>query len=124
MNGWTRWPSGRRAKASTPISIVFTEFGAMKQTIDGMEIGRASRARWLRDTSASIESRGWGWTAYVLRDDPFGLYVHESDRNPDPESDARAAAQRSPLSSPAGRMSGSNAATNAGSSSHRDRAPA
>jgi endoglucanase len=65
--------------------IVFTEFGAMKQTINGVEIGRASRARWLRDTSASIESHGWGWTAYVLRDDPFGLYVHESDRNPDPE---------------------------------------
>jgi endoglucanase len=65
--------------------IVFTEFGAMKQTTDGVEIGRASRARWLRDTSASIESHGWGWTAYVLRDDPFGLYVHESDRYPDPD---------------------------------------
>jgi hypothetical protein len=65
--------------------IVFTEFGAMKQTIDGVEIDRASRARWLRDTSAAIESHGWGWTAYVLRDDPFGLYVHESDRYPDPE---------------------------------------
>ena len=64
--------------------IVFTEFGAMKQTIDGIEIDRASRARWLRDTSESIESHGWGWTAYVLRDDPFGLYVHESDRYPDP----------------------------------------
>jgi endoglucanase len=64
--------------------IVFTEFGAMKQTIEGVEIDRASRARWLRDTSASIESRGWGWTAYVLRDDPFGLYVRESDRFPDP----------------------------------------
>jgi endoglucanase len=64
--------------------IVFTEFGAMKQTIDGVEIGRASRARWLRDTSAGIASHGWGWTAYVLRDDPFGLYLHEGDRNPDP----------------------------------------
>ena len=65
--------------------IVFTEFGAMKETIDGVEIGRASRARWLRDTAASIASHGWGWTAYVLRDDPFGLYVHESDRKPDPD---------------------------------------
>jgi endoglucanase len=65
--------------------IVFTEFGAMKQTIDGVEIDRGSRARWLRDTAASIESHGWGWTAYVLRDDPFGLYAHMSDRNPDPE---------------------------------------
>jgi endoglucanase len=64
--------------------IVFTEFGAMKQTIEGVEIDRASRARWLRDTSASIESHGWGWTAYVLRDDPFGLYLRESDRFPDP----------------------------------------
>ena len=80
--------------------IVFTEFGAMKQTIAGMEIGRASRARWLRDTSASIESHGWGWTAYVLRDDPFGLYVHESDRNPDPEL-MRALHLNDPLSSPA-----------------------
>jgi hypothetical protein len=57
----------------------------MKQTIAGMEIDRASRARWLRDAAASIASHGWGWTAYVLRDDPFGLYVKESDRNPDPE---------------------------------------
>lgn len=65
--------------------IVFTEFGAMKETVDGVQIGRASRARWLRDTSAAIASHGWGWTAYVLRDDPFGLYVHEGDRNPDPE---------------------------------------
>jgi hypothetical protein len=65
--------------------IVFTEFGAMKQTIGEVEIDRASRARWLRDASASIESHGWGWTAYVLRDDPFGLYVRESDRYPDPE---------------------------------------
>ena len=65
--------------------IVFTEFGAMKQTINGEEIGRASRARWLRDTAAGIASHGWGWTAYVLRDDPFGLYRHEGDRNPDPD---------------------------------------
>jgi hypothetical protein len=65
--------------------IVFTEFGAMKHLIDGVEFDRASRARWLRDTSASIESHGWGWTAYVLRDDPFGLYLHETDRNPDPD---------------------------------------
>jgi endoglucanase len=63
--------------------IVFTEFGAMKQTIDTVEIDRASRARWLRDTSSSIESHGWGWTAYVLRDDPFGLYAHRTDRYPD-----------------------------------------
>ena len=80
--------------------IVFTEFGAMKQTINGMEIGRTSRARWLRDTSTSIESHGWGWTAYVLRDDPFGLYVHEGDRNPDPEL-MRALHLNDPLSSPA-----------------------
>lgn len=65
--------------------IVFTEFGAMKETIGGAEIGRSSRARWLRDTAASIASHGWGWTAYVLRDDPFGLYVQESDRYPDPD---------------------------------------
>jgi endoglucanase len=65
--------------------IVFTEFGAMKQTEGGVEIDRASRARWLRDASAAMERHGWGWTAYVLRDDPFGLYVHEGDRYPDPE---------------------------------------
>jgi len=65
--------------------IVFTEFGAMKQTIAGMEIDRASRARWLRDAAASIASHGWGWTAYVLRDDPFGLYRRMSDRFPDPD---------------------------------------
>jgi hypothetical protein len=64
--------------------IVFTEFGAMKQTIDGVEIDRASRARWLHDTAAAIAGHGWGWTAYVLRDDPFGLYVRDTDRYPDP----------------------------------------
>jgi hypothetical protein len=65
--------------------IVFTEFGAMKQTVNGVQFDRASRARWLRDASASIENHGWGWTAYVLRDDPFGLYVQEADRFPDPD---------------------------------------
>ncbi len=64
--------------------IVFTEFGAMKQTIQGVEIDRGLRARWLHDASAAIASHGWGWTAYVLRDDPFGLYASMHDRNPDP----------------------------------------
>jgi hypothetical protein len=97
MNKVADWQA-REGVASS--QIVFTEFGAMKQTIDGVEIGRASRARWLRDTAAAIASRGWGWTAYVLRDDPFGLYVHESDRNPDPEL-MRALHLNDPLSSPA-----------------------
>jgi len=65
--------------------IVFTEFGAMKVTVNGQQIDRASRVRWLRDVSAGIESHGWGWTAYVLRDDPFGLYARMTDRMPDPE---------------------------------------
>lgn len=65
--------------------IVFTEFGAMKQTIEGVEIDRASRARWLRDTSSVIENRGWGWTVFVLRDGPFGLYGRSSDQYPDPQ---------------------------------------
>lgn len=64
--------------------IVFTEFGAMKQTLNGVEIDKASRTRWLYDVSAAIERRGWGWSVYVLRDDPFGLYLRESDLNPDP----------------------------------------
>ena len=55
----------------------------MKQTIDGVEIDRASRARWLRDASQAMENRGWGWTAFVLRDDHFGLYVKPGDRYPD-----------------------------------------
>jgi endoglucanase len=65
--------------------IVFTEFGAMKEIVDGERFDRASRARWLHDASDAIARHGWGWTVYVLRDDPFGLYVRESDRNPDPE---------------------------------------
>jgi hypothetical protein len=66
--------------------IVFTEFGAMKQMTDNGEIGRASRGRWLHDAAAAIAGHGWGWTVYVLRDDPFGLYRDESrDRLPDPE---------------------------------------
>jgi len=82
MNKIADWQKREGVDSS---QIVITEFGAMKQTIDGVELDRASRARWLRDASAAIESHGWGWTAYVLRDDPFGLYVHESDRYPDPE---------------------------------------
>jgi endoglucanase len=65
--------------------IVFTEFGAMKETVAGAQFDRASRARWLHDAAASIARRGWGWTIYVLRDDPFGIYRRMSDRNPDPE---------------------------------------
>ena len=81
MNKVADWQKRQGVDSS---QIVFTEFGAMKQTIGGVELDRASRARWLRDTSATIEGHGWGWTAYVLRDDPFGLYVRESDRYPDP----------------------------------------
>jgi endoglucanase len=65
--------------------IVFTEFGAMKQKVDGVEIDKGSRVRWLRDASSTIERHGWGWTVYVLRDDPFGLYERKSDRYPDPQ---------------------------------------
>jgi endoglucanase len=65
--------------------IVFTEFGAMKQMIDGVEIDRSSRARWLHDASLAMENRGWGWTAFVLHDDPFGLYAKPGDRYPEPE---------------------------------------
>jgi hypothetical protein len=65
--------------------IVFTEFGAMKETVGGVQYDRASRARWLHDASAAIARRGFGWTVYVLRDDPFGIYRQMSDPNPDPE---------------------------------------
>jgi endoglucanase len=81
MNKVADWQ--RRQKVD-PGRVIFTEFGAMKQKMDGVEIDRASRARWLHDTSASIASHGWGWTAYVLRDDPFGLYASQSDPLPDP----------------------------------------
>jgi len=64
--------------------IVFTEFGAMKQMSDGTEIDPDSRTRWLHDTSAAIRRHGWGWTVYVLRDGPYGLYADESDSGPDP----------------------------------------
>ena len=55
--------------------IVFTEFGAMKQMIGPVENDKASRARWLHDASSLMEEQGWGWNVWVLRDDPFGLYV-------------------------------------------------
>jgi hypothetical protein len=73
----------RREKVAAD-RIVFTEFGAMKQTIESVEIDKASRTRWFYDVASAIERRGWGWTVYVLRDDPFGLYRHERDRYPDP----------------------------------------
>jgi len=82
MNKLADWQARESVNSD---QIVFTEFGAMKQIVDGVEIGRASRARWLHDAAASIASHGWGWTAYVLRDDPFGLYLHESDRFPNPQ---------------------------------------
>ena len=68
-----------------PEQIVFTEFGAMKQMQDGIEFDKASRARWLQDASSLIEEHGWGWTVYVLKDDPFGLYQQKTDRYPDPK---------------------------------------
>ena len=74
------WQQRERVPANR---ILFTEFGAMKQTIEGVEIDKASRTRWFYDVTSAIERRGWGWTVYVLRDDPFGLYRHESDRYPD-----------------------------------------
>jgi len=75
------WQQRERVPANR---ILFTEFGAMKQTIEGVEIDKASRTRWFYDVSSAIERRGWGWTVYVLRDDPFGLYQREGDRYPDP----------------------------------------
>ncbi len=81
MNKAADWQRRQRVDSDR---IVFSEFGAMKQTIQGVEIDRGSRARWLHDASAAIESHGWGWTAYVLRDDPFGLYASMHDRYPDP----------------------------------------
>jgi len=86
VDGWMQqvadWQRRRRVDADR---IVFTEFGAMKQKIDGVEIDKASRARWLADASSAIERHGWGWTIFVLRDDPFGLYEHQGDRHPDPQ---------------------------------------
>jgi hypothetical protein len=67
-----------------PDHILFTEFGAMKQLADGVETDRDSRSRWLHDASATIAGHGWGWTVFVLRDGPFGLYDSASDRRPDP----------------------------------------
>ncbi len=82
MNRVAQWQ--RRQQVASD-QIVFTEFGAMKETIDGVQFDRTSRARWLRDASAAMERHGWGWTVYVLRDDPFGLYADRSDRLPDPD---------------------------------------
>ena len=81
MNKLADWQAREHVSSDR---IVFTEFGAMKELADGIEIGRGSRARWLHDAAAAIAGHGWGWTAYVLRDDPFGLYVNESDPFPDP----------------------------------------
>jgi hypothetical protein len=82
MDRVAQWQQRQRVPSSR---IVFTEFGAMKETVDGAPFDRASRARWLHDASAAIARRGWGWTVYVLRDDPFGIYRQMSDPNPDPE---------------------------------------
>jgi hypothetical protein len=86
IGGWMKqvadWQEKQRIDAGR---IVFTEFGAMKQLINGVEFDKPSRVRWLRDASSAIERQGWGWTVYVLKDDPFGLYERRDDRYPDPE---------------------------------------
>jgi len=85
VEGWMRqvaeWQQRQRVDSDR---IVFTEFGAMKQKVQGVVIDKGSRARWLHDASAEIERHGWGWTVFVLRDDPFGIYDRMSDRYPDP----------------------------------------
>jgi endoglucanase len=75
----------QRRQRIDPSRIVFTEFGAMKKTINGKEFDKASRVRWLHDASLAMERYGWSWTVYVLQDGPFGLYVKPNDRYPDPE---------------------------------------
>jgi endoglucanase len=66
--------------------IVFTEFGAAKQLTAGSEIESdlPSRARWFHDVSRTMQSHGWGWSVFVLRDGMFGLYDTDADRGPDP----------------------------------------
>jgi hypothetical protein len=80
MNKVAAWQAREKI---APDHIVVTEFGAMKQTIAGVEIDRVSRARWLHDVASTVASHGWGWTVFVLRDDPFGLYRHMGERYPD-----------------------------------------
>ena len=85
VEGWMKrvadWQKRQRIDSDR---IVFTEFGAMKQLINGVEFDKASRVRWLHDASSTIEKHGWGWTVYVLKDDPLGLYERKDDRYPDP----------------------------------------
>jgi endoglucanase len=86
VDGWMkRVADWQKREGVHPDQIVFTEFGAMKQLQNGVEIEKSSRARWLHDASSAIERNGWGWNIYVLRDDPFGIYVRETDRYPDPD---------------------------------------
>jgi hypothetical protein len=85
MEQWMRRVAEWQQRQSVAADrIVFTEFGAMKQTIEGNEFDKASRVRWLYDASSMIERHGWGWNVYVLRDDPFGLYQRKGDAHPDP----------------------------------------
>lgn len=85
IEGWMkRVADWQKRQGLHPDQIVFTEFGAMKQLQNGVEIEKASRARWLHDASSAIERNGWGWNVYVLQDDPFGLYERKTDRYPDP----------------------------------------
>jgi endoglucanase len=85
IEGWMTKLADWQAREGVPSDrIVFTEFGAMKQLTDGVEIDRDSRARWLHDASTAMERHGWSWTVYVLRDGPFGLHDSKSDGSPDP----------------------------------------
>lgn len=85
MEGWMNRVADWQKRQGVPSDrIVFTEFGAVKQLQHGIEFDKASRARWLHDASSLIESHRWGWTVYVLLDDPFGLYERMTDEQPDP----------------------------------------
>ena len=85
MEEWMQRIADWQTRQNVPNDrIVFTEFGAMKQLVEGVEIDKTSRVRWLHDASSIIERHGWGWNVYVLRDDPFGIYDRESDPRPDP----------------------------------------
>jgi endoglucanase len=73
----------RRRHGIAAARIVFTEFGAMRQESGTREIDHGSRARWLGDVSRTVAEHGWGWTVWVLRDGPFGLYADAQAVRPD-----------------------------------------
>lgn len=63
----------RKTTTLAPNRVVLTEFGAIRQVLNGSELERDSRARWLREVRTIAEGFGFGWTVWAWGNTSFGI---------------------------------------------------